>query len=87
MKTIFNDPVGWARKAVGSKSKFYLMISLHLFVGVFNIFFLIYLIGFQVFSYAFSLLLLITFFPVCYLYAMKQLLIKLQANEKNETQE
>lgn len=63
---LWENPVGWAQRLVGTKSRFGTIIAIHIFVGVYRC----YKLGFGLDW----VILFATIFPIYYLYAMKKLL-------------
>lgn len=67
---LFSNPVGWSKTFVGTKPRFYLMISVHLFAGV--------LLSLWTQGYSLSIIVFATVFPIYYLYALRGVLEKLE---------
>jgi hypothetical protein len=89
---LWKNPVGWAEKAVGTKLRFWIMITAHLVMGVAFVFFFL-CVTFILFAKGFKLPLsfgvgiggmaaFITILPICYLYTIRKLLIELKKTKK-----
>ena len=90
---LWKNPVGWAEKAVGTKLKFWLLITAHLVMGGAFIFFFLCL-AFVLFAKGFKLPLsfgvgiggmvaFITMLPICYLYTIRKLLVELKKTKRD----
>ncbi len=86
MKTIFNDPIGWAQSAVGTTKKYRLMQFITILSGVL-VFVLLYIMKklnrpLDYFPLHFILFILIVVFPLIYLKVLRELLGRLKTEEK-----
>ncbi len=72
MKTLFSDPLYWAKAAVGSRLRFGLTFSLHLILcGVMGVILYEEKMSFMIFT----LILVGIAYPFMYLYALRKLIL------------
>ncbi len=86
MKTILNDPIGWAERAVGTAKKYRFMQCITILSGVL-VFVLLFIMKkfnrpLDYFPLHLMLFILIVVFPLMYLKALRELLEQLKTKEK-----